>query len=637
MPPRKLYLTCLLLTSLPLLAQEPFEIEPLGPFGGDVRSLAVHADRPERFYLGTADGQIYRSDDAGESWRPLTPGLNRRNLVIDNLVFDPRDPDVLYAATWESNSSNGFLFRTRDGGSTWREIDLGNFGSSIRAMAIAPTDPTVMALGITEGVLLSEDSGETWQRISRGYRSLHNVESLAFDPLDSQTLFVGTWRLGWKTENRGKKWVNMHEGMVFDSDMFSLVVSPDDPKTLFASACTGVYKSVDGGGKWAKLINGLPREAKRTRALELDPADSKTLLAGTTAGLYRTRDGGKRFERLIPDVVVNAIAVHPVDRNIVLVATDDIGVVRSVDGGATFSPSNAGFVHRQVVALAESQVVFGTYFAVVRLDRGYGGFFQSSNGGLDWSSYNDGLGDRAGEIRIIRPSSTGQAVFAATSDAIYRGVPGKERWRLVTRIAAADFTVSNDDRRLFAATDKGVLRIDASTGEVARLKLEVYDGAVYTVFADAEETALYVGTDMGVFRSMDGGRHWEIRVKGLPYAKVRALAKTAEVFYCATSEGFFVSVDDTETWTRADVKQDYEVFALSAEASTPDRVYASDSSFGQLFQGSVRGGSLDRMDFDRAPSRVLSLLVTHSGDLLAGTLSDGVYRIRRRHEMSAGK
>jgi photosystem II stability/assembly factor-like uncharacterized protein len=86
------------------------------------------------------------SEDGGESWSRLAPGLDRRNLVIDNLAFDPLDPNTLYAATWELKSDKGWLFRTRDGGQTWQEISLKRFNSAIRAIAIAPSDPQRIAL-----------------------------------------------------------------------------------------------------------------------------------------------------------------------------------------------------------------------------------------------------------------------------------------------------------------------------------------------------------------------------------------------------------------------------------------------------------------------------------------------------------
>ena len=83
----------------------------------------------------------------------------------------------------------------------------------------------------------------------------------------------------------------------------------------------------------------------------MDPSDPATLYAGTTKGLFVTRDAGRSWKQLISGVVVNAVAVHPNQPSLILVGSDDAGILRSDDGGATFSPSNRGFVHRQIGAL----------------------------------------------------------------------------------------------------------------------------------------------------------------------------------------------------------------------------------------------------------------------------------------------
>jgi len=212
----------------------------LGPDGGDVRSLVVHPENPERIFLGTADGQVYVSRNAGREWEKVIPGLRRRDLAVDTLVFDPNDADTLYAAGWELKSDRGALFRTRDGGDTWERMELGKYQSSIRAVSVSPLNSDLIAVGITEGVLLSKNGGATWRRISRGYRSLHNVHSLVFDVAQEELLYVGTWRLAWKTPDLGKSWEPIHKGMYWDSDLFSIQIDPRDQAN---SNCeTGSYE-----------------------------------------------------------------------------------------------------------------------------------------------------------------------------------------------------------------------------------------------------------------------------------------------------------------------------------------------------------------------------------------------------------
>jgi hypothetical protein len=95
--------------------------EATGPLGGDVRSLVIDPQDPRRLYFGTIDGQIYTSADAGETWARVG-GFNRPGLLIDNLIVDPRDSKVIYAAAHRHKEAGGF-FKTTDGGRTWREAE----------------------------------------------------------------------------------------------------------------------------------------------------------------------------------------------------------------------------------------------------------------------------------------------------------------------------------------------------------------------------------------------------------------------------------------------------------------------------------------------------------------------------------
>ena len=112
----------------------------IGPEGGNVRSLAYDPGDPNRILLGTSSGQLFISQDGGNSWAifaHLGPG---DDYVFDHIVFDPTNPAILYAAAWGLfNDNDGGVFRSDDGGRTWREL-MGAHGKSIRALAIAPSD-----------------------------------------------------------------------------------------------------------------------------------------------------------------------------------------------------------------------------------------------------------------------------------------------------------------------------------------------------------------------------------------------------------------------------------------------------------------------------------------------------------------
>ena len=92
---------------------------PLGPPGGDVHSLAADPSRPGRLFLGTADGHIFGSEDAGAHWKLLGRAGTRRDAVVTAIVVDPRDASILFASAWTQDpAAGGGVFRSGDGGRT---------------------------------------------------------------------------------------------------------------------------------------------------------------------------------------------------------------------------------------------------------------------------------------------------------------------------------------------------------------------------------------------------------------------------------------------------------------------------------------------------------------------------------------
>src|SRR6202158_2236942 len=119
---------------------------PLGPPGGDVHSLAVDPSRPGRLFLGTADGHIFGSEDAGEHWTLLGRAGARLDAVITAIVVDPRDANILFASTWmQDPAAGGGVFRSSDGGRSWRITGLE--GQAVRALALAPSNADVLVAG----------------------------------------------------------------------------------------------------------------------------------------------------------------------------------------------------------------------------------------------------------------------------------------------------------------------------------------------------------------------------------------------------------------------------------------------------------------------------------------------------------
>ena len=159
----------------------------VGPEGGDVRRLAAVPDNPNRIFLGTSSGRLYVSDDKGQTWSQFAHMGAGFDYVLDNIEIDPTNSKVMYVAGWSIEGKNGELFKSKDGGKSWTSLS-GVYGKSIRALALAPSNPKVLVIGALDGVFRSNDGGDSWKRISpENHESIRNIESIAIDPKDPDT------------------------------------------------------------------------------------------------------------------------------------------------------------------------------------------------------------------------------------------------------------------------------------------------------------------------------------------------------------------------------------------------------------------------------------------------------------------
>src|ERR1035437_11080911 len=136
----------------------------VGPLGGDVQSLAAVSGSTRTLFLGTSDGHVFGSHDAGEHWELLGGIGSNHDDVIMSIIVDPPSETTLLATSWTLGSQGGGVYRSADAGHTWQLIGLG--GHAVRALAAAPSNPDTLVAGAIDGVYRSMDSGNHWTRIS---------------------------------------------------------------------------------------------------------------------------------------------------------------------------------------------------------------------------------------------------------------------------------------------------------------------------------------------------------------------------------------------------------------------------------------------------------------------------------------
>jgi photosystem II stability/assembly factor-like uncharacterized protein len=618
----------------------PGQFERVGPFGGDVRSLLINPLNPDLVYLGTSDGQLFKSLNGGESWTFLYPGIGRRKFVIDTLVHDPVDPGRLFAGAWDLQSRGGGLFESQDSGASWSAVALPQSTPAIRDFAISAKNPEAMIAGTLDGAYVTGDGGKTWRRTTANSGGFHHIESVAIHPVDPRVLFVGTWRLAHRSGDSGRSWIRINSGMLYDSDVFSLAIDPRNPGVMFAGACSGIYRSTNRGSVWTRLKILPDRFGVRAHVVLVDPVDSKRIYGGTTEGLFISQDGGKTWKRSTrAGVVVHAIQVDPRNSRRILLGTEAQGVLRSEDGGRTWQDSNTGFVHRQISRIVADPDHSGRFLAGVLSDGRHGGIYSFEHASGYW---NPQPGEGAPEAPILAllplPESTGR--IAGTAQGLYHQTSGAARWSKVpgaiSRSVVRDLAMDSSGKWIFAATNWGVLR-----SRLADLKFEAPADKRFQVRVSslaASRTApgsVYAGTSFGVLHSRDYGASWDVASRGLPgRASIECLASCpAESGHllAGTAAGLYQSRDHGRSWEKEmDGRLGVDISSIIFPDPAGRKIMAADATFGGVFFSADDGSSWSRIDAPEfgSPVRHLAWDPVQPFLVYLGTNSDGVYRLR---------
>ncbi|HLQ52362.1 MAG TPA: hypothetical protein VK129_12745, partial [Terriglobales bacterium] len=416
-------------------------------------------------------------------------------------------------------------------------------GKSLRALALANTDPKTIVVGALDGVYRSIDGGDSWKLITpEHHNEMKNFESVAIDPKNPDIIYAGTWHLPWKTTDGGANWKIIKNGVIDDSDVFSIIIDQNNPSTVYISACSGIYKSENASDLFHK-VQGMPFSARRTHVLMMDPTNSQVVYAGTTEGLWKTMDGGKTFRLMTsPSVVVNDIYLDPRNTSRLLLATDRGGVLQSENAAQSFYASNRGFAHRQVSSLAIDSNDSSTIYVGIINDKELGGVFVSHDSGLHWSQMSSGLGGR--DVFVLRQTPQG-ALLAGTNRGVFASGKDASGWRPLN-VMIKETSITRQVPRTTAQGKKAVTQVVSTKVERSEFATRVND------FAFGGSDVWYAAAANGLFTSTNHGQSW----KGGPIAgqsEFVAVRTQQNMVAAATHTGVVVSVDGGAHWYAAKV------------------------------------------------------------------------------------
>lgn len=309
------------------------------------------------------------------NYRLIGPFRGGRSAAVTG---DAEEKNVFYMG-----ATGGGVWKTQDGGSNWKNISDKYFGSSIGAVAVAPSDNTVLYVGEGEntmrgnvseglkGMWKSEDGGRSWTNI--GLHNARHITRIVIHPKNPDIVWAAVTghlfgpseeRGVYKTIDGGKSW----KKVLYSNDLsgaIDLVMEPENPKVLYATTWrvirtpysmesggegSGLWKSIDGGDHWKNISRnkGLPKDTLGILGIAVSPSNPDRLysvIESKTGGLFRSDDAGETWIKTNSDNDIrqrawyySKVFVDPKNENTVYVLNVDF--LRSRDGGKTFQGIN---------------------------------------------------------------------------------------------------------------------------------------------------------------------------------------------------------------------------------------------------------------------------------------------------------
>jgi photosystem II stability/assembly factor-like uncharacterized protein len=346
------------------------EYRCIGPFrGGRSAAVAGVVGYPMRYYFGGTGGGVWKSETGGQSWENISDGFFGGS--IGAVEVSEYDPNVIYVGggekTVRGNVSHGEgVWKSVDAGKTWTFAGLGD-SRHIPRIRIHPKNPDVVyaaALGHLfgsneeRGVYRSSDGGSTWKRILFVNNDVGAVD-LEMDPTNPRILFASMWRVRrkphelssggdgsglWKSVDGGNTWkdISRSDGLPKGTlGIIGITVSPANPNRVWAiieADDGGVFRSDDGGVKWMK-VNEERNLRQRAWYYSRIYADSKNAecVYVLNVQFWKSNDGGKTFTSInTPHGDHHDLWIDPNDPNRMIIG-DDGGAQTTYNGGQNWS------------------------------------------------------------------------------------------------------------------------------------------------------------------------------------------------------------------------------------------------------------------------------------------------------------
>jgi photosystem II stability/assembly factor-like uncharacterized protein len=689
------------------------EARSLGPanMGGRIAAIDAVGQDPLTVYVGAAGGGVWKSTDAGLTFKPVFDDYNQS---IGAIAIDPKDPKKVWVGTGESWTRNSVsvgdgLYTTTDGGESWKKVGLENT-ERIARVAVSPADGNTVWVCATghlwdshpdRGVYKTTDGGKSWKKVLYVDADT-GCSDLAVDAQDPSILYAGLWQFRrtpysfssggkgsglYKSTDGGETWRQLKAGLpAGEKGRIAVAVAPSRPSVVYAlveSANTALYRSDDTGESWRQVNDSFNVQVRPFyfARIVVDPNDFNTIYKPGLS-LTVSTDGGRSFSSVIslngfgggPHSDHHALWINPRNSNEILLGTD---------GGVYMSYSQGRQWHH-MGTLPVSQFYHVSY-DMGRPYRVYGGL--QDNG--SWSGPSAGLGGTIQNKDWVNVGG-GDGFWAwadpADADIVYAEYQGGElsrrrvstgeeksikplpgageppyrfNWNTPVVMSPTDpKTIYMGSQFLFRSRDRGdsweKISPDLTTNDPRKQGQQRSGGLTVdnssaenhtTIFSISESPksaqVIWVGTDDGNLQvTRDGGKSWTnvaANVAGLPkgtWVSCVEAGRFEEGTAFATFDGHQVGDMKTYVYRTADFGKTWKPLATDAlsgyahvvrqDLVNPDLLFLG-TEFGLYV--SVDGGGRWARFTGKLPKVAVRDIAIHSrdGDLLLATHGRGVY------------
>ncbi len=482
----------------------------IGPssFGGRIDDIEAIPGRPSTIFVGTAGGGVFRTTNNGTTWAPVFD-RDGRSTSIGDIAIAPSDPGIVWVGTGEPNNRQSStwgdgIYRSLDGGETWTHMGLKET-HHIGRVVIHPRNPNtvfVAALGHLwgpnddRGVYRTTDGGTTWKKVLAG-NNVTGAVDVALDP-DGRTVYAAMYqrqRRGFgfvgggpgsglfRSRDGGDTWEPLTNGLpVGVQGRIGIAIAPSQPNTVYAiveAKAGGVFRSDDKGSTWTRQSSLNPRPMYYSQ-VRVDPQHpDRVWVLGTY--VHKSIDGGKTFttdstgDRIHVDH--HALWLNPNDGNHMMLGNDG-GLYFTYDGA-----KNWDFI---------DNLPIGQFYDIDVDDRDpyyvYGGTQDNGTWGLPVRTYN-GVGITNADVINI---AYGDGFFTVTDPAdpryIYANSQGGRAYRV----------------HLATREERGIRPVPDDAKESYR-----FNWSTPMVRSPHDPRTIYYGGNK-LFRTRDGGESWDV-------------------------------------------------------------------------------------------------------------------------------